>query len=114
MKPPEGGSDLPPGSVLTPGKPPENWKPYHYPDTQVIKIKTPAGVRELTVGEYRELVEKAKRWRASEWEKLNLPRGNHGPPELTKRAQEKFGLDNDWYSAGNKYVYGRDPRTKDL
>jgi hypothetical protein len=66
------------------------------PPTQRIKIKTPKGVEEMTVGEYR-----VRREQALEWMKKN-PGKNHGtkfydPSESYKQAAEQFGLDPMWH-----------------
>jgi hypothetical protein len=61
------------------------------PADMKITVKTPNGPKNMTVGEYRA-------------QKGELP-PNHD--QLSKQAQEKFGLDPGWQSIGNPYTHGR-------
>jgi hypothetical protein len=77
------------------------------PADKEIVVKTPAGNQKMTVGEYRARVAEASKWLSNETWKLDLPKGAGPTDELIKEAQQKFGLDDYWYSIANPYTYGK-------
>ena len=60
----------------------------------------------MTAGEYRRRWNAAKKWLGEENRKLDQGRGVPPPKELIKKAQEKFGLDDNWQYVSNPYIYG--------
>ena len=108
--PPNANRPHKPGEVLV-GTPvaPAN----RLPADMKITVKTPSGPKNMTVGDYRQRHAQAEKWMSQQMQKYqNSPGAQKGalPPnhaDLSKQAQEKFGLDPDWQSIGNPYTHGR-------
>jgi hypothetical protein len=87
--------------------------PKPLPDGQRITIRTPKGPQNITVGEYRKRHAQAERWMSEQMQKYQASTGAKKgalPPnheQLSKEAQERFGLDPRWRSVGNPYTHGR-------
>jgi hypothetical protein len=95
-----------PASKATPA--PKGYGPKGYvdkrpPDNAEVTIKTADGPRKMTAGEYRRKVRSATQWKADQVV-LNKRKNDES---LIDEAAKLFGLDKNWYSAGNRIVYGR-------
>ena len=80
--------------------------PRNLPDSQQITIHTSQGPKQMTVGQYRQQVKQAEKWISDQMQK-NLNRGikNHDHQQLTQQAADKFGLNKNWRSINNPYIY---------
>jgi hypothetical protein len=99
-----GGSGHKAGEVLR-GRPVEPVP--RLPDNQRITIKTSSGPAEMSVGEYRKRWQSARQWLGQENSRLDQRRGTPPTPELIKKAQDKFGLDDHWQWLSNPFIYGK-------
>jgi hypothetical protein len=86
------------------------------PENQQITVRTPNGPQKMTVGEYRQRHAQAEKWMSEQMQKYHwggkgpAPAKGSLPPnhdQLSKQAQEKFGLDPGWQSIGNPFTHGR-------
>lgn len=127
----QGASGGPPGGDTVGTNPPpanagdRGWKPgdviqsrpapnvARLPADTKITVKTPQGPKQMTVGEYRQRHAQAEKWMSQQMQKYqSSPGAQKGalPPnhaDLSKQAQQKFGLDPGWQSIGNPYTHGR-------
>lgn len=81
---------------------PKVYKDRRLPDSTEVTIKTADGPRKMTAGEYRRKVRAAEQWKADQVV-LNKRKNDE---QLIDEAAKLFGLDKNWYSAGNRIVYG--------
>ena len=66
----------------------------------------------MTVGEYRQRHAQAEKWMSEQRQKYQGTEGalRGDPPnqdQLSKQAQERFGLDPGWQNIGNPYIHAR-------
>jgi hypothetical protein len=71
------------------------------PDSTEVTIKTADGPRKMTAGEYRRKVRAAEQWKADQV----VLKKRKNDESLIDEAAKLFGLDKNWYSAGNRIVY---------
>jgi hypothetical protein len=85
---------------------PKGYKDTRPPDNAEVTIKTADGQsRKMTAGEYRRKVRAAEQWKADQV----VLKNRKNDEQLIDEAAKLFGLDKNWYSAGNRIVYGRMP-----
>ena len=77
----------------------------YLPDSAEVTIKTADGPRKMTAGEYRRKWMAAEKWKSDQVVLKKRPNDE----ALIDEAARKFGLDKNWYSAGNKIMYPRLP-----
>jgi uncharacterized membrane protein YgcG len=89
------------------GGPPKKYDtmaPKNLPEGQQISIQTPGGPKQLTVGQYRKLARDAEKW-MGEQRRANGGKAPVDESTLGRQAAEKFGLDKNWRSVKNPYIY---------
>lgn len=91
------------GTPAPKGYGPKGYTDKRLPDSAEVTIKTADGPRKMTAGEYRRKVRAAEQWKADQVV-LNKRKNDES---LIDEAAKLFGLDKNWYSAGNRIVYGR-------
>jgi hypothetical protein len=75
-------------------------------DSQEITIQTPKGPEKLSGLEYRLRVMEARDWVSKEHHRMTGGKdmGSGPSPELYKRAQQRFGLNEGWQRDNNQIL----------